>query len=192
MVKIAIVDYRPEWREQFDRIAETLRSALGDRALRIDHIGSTSVAGLAAKDVLDIQVTVRDLDDAAIVARFREAGFRLREENSADLLVGLDDADSRELRKRFFREPHGEWRAHIHVREHGRTNQRYALVFRDYLRADPVVAQAYELVKRRLAEVIGNDRDAYCAIKDPVMDVIYQGALRWARSVGWVPDGEYR
>ena len=90
MVKIAIVDYRPEWREQFDRIAETLRSALGDRALRIDHIGSTSVAGLAAKDVLDIQVTVRDLDDAAIVARFREAGFRLREENSADLLVGLE------------------------------------------------------------------------------------------------------
>lgn len=58
---VTILSYRPEWTEQFVRLGRELRNALRDLALRIDHIGSTSVPGLAAKDVLDVQVTARAL-----------------------------------------------------------------------------------------------------------------------------------
>src|SRR4029453_7135206 len=61
---IIIVPYQPTWREEFLGIGGTLREALRELALRIDHIGSTSVPGLAAKDFIDIQITVQNLDPA--------------------------------------------------------------------------------------------------------------------------------
>jgi GrpB-like predicted nucleotidyltransferase (UPF0157 family) len=105
----------------------------------------------------------------------------------ADLLVGLV-AGSPELRKQFFREPEGARRTHIHIREAGRLNQRYALLFRDYLRTDGGARQAYEAVKRRLAEVYPDDIDGYLSIKDPVMDLIYRGAEHWAIAMRWHPE----
>ena len=59
---ITIVAYDTSWPEAFISVAQPLRTALGELALRIDHIGSTSVPGLAAKDVIDVQVTVATLD----------------------------------------------------------------------------------------------------------------------------------
>src|SRR5438552_16157021 len=71
---IVIIEYRPEWAEEFTAIARPLREALGELALRIDHIGSTAVPGLAAKDVIDVQVTVRDLTPD-LEAAFQRAGY---------------------------------------------------------------------------------------------------------------------
>ena len=184
MSKIRIVAYDPTWPDQFAELAAQIRGAVGERASRIDHIGSTAVPGLAAKDVLDVQITVADLDEPSYVRSLEKAGFRQRDGLIHDLLTGLDDNDF-ELEKKLFCEPEGQRRAHIHVREAGRLNQLYPLLFRDYLRADPVVRAAYETVKRELASHFADDADAYYRIKDPHMDTIYQGAKLWAARSGW-------
>jgi dephospho-CoA kinase len=75
LAPVAIVDYDPTWPGQFEELAAGLRQHLGDGALAIDHIGSTSVPGLAAKDVIDLQVTVADLAEADRLAPgFERAG----------------------------------------------------------------------------------------------------------------------
>ena len=71
---ITILPYNPTWRDEFVSIGVPLRQALGDLALRIDHIGSTAVPGLAAKDIIDVQITVRSLDPAVEEA-LRRAGY---------------------------------------------------------------------------------------------------------------------
>lgn len=185
---IKIEDYRADWPQEYKLIAARLRAAFGDVALRIDHIGSTSVPNLAAKDIIDIQVTVADLADQSIDQRVARSGYRMKHSVTTDVLVGLDasgDAQHPELSKRYAREQSGR-RTHIHIREVNRVNQRYALVFRDYLRANDNVRVAYETAKRRLADVF-SDADDYYAIKDPFMDVIYEGAQYWARLNNWSP-----
>jgi len=79
----------------------------------------------------------------------------------------------------------------IHIREQGRINQRYALLFRDFLRYDSVVRDAYAAVKKELAKRFSSDRDAYYAIKDPYMDTIYQAAKLWAKLSDWKQDDGY-
>ncbi len=72
--EIQIVAYQPEWPDEFAAIASSLHAALGTLALRIDHIGSTSVPGLAAKDIIDVQVTVADFTPE-LEERFARAGY---------------------------------------------------------------------------------------------------------------------
>ncbi|MFN8486616.1 MAG: GrpB family protein [Caldilineaceae bacterium] len=72
---IRISPYNPKWPEEFERIKASLHAILGDLALRIDHIGSTSVPGLGAKDVIDIQITVKALDEQ-IRRELSQAGYQ--------------------------------------------------------------------------------------------------------------------
>ncbi len=187
MRTIKIVDHDTAWSTEFLNIANQLRRVSGNNVLRIDHIGSTSVSGLAAKDVIDIQVTVADLNNPDHVRAFESIDFRARTLDASDLITGTAP-DSPELRKQFFREPVGSRRTHIHVREAGRLNQRYALVFRDYLRSNPRACSAYEAIKRQLAHSYPTDIDSYLAIKDPVMDLIYAAANTWALATNWQLD----
>ena len=182
MAEIVVVDPDPTWPAQFGVLGDELAAVLGERALRIDHIGSTSVPGLAAKDVIDVQITTSDL--APVVDALRSAGFE-HKPGLTDLLIGCDDPA--EMVKEVFVERPGERRANIHVRLEGRRNQRYALLFRDHLRADAVVRDAYGALKRHLAELYPDDIEGYYAVKDPVMDIIYRGAESWAEATGWGP-----
>ena len=188
MRTIEIVPYCASWPADYAAFEARLIGLAVRNVVRIDHIGSTAVPGLAAKDVIDIQVTVRDLGDPEHVRALKGAGFRHKASVDADLLTGMAP-DSPERRKQYFREPEGERRAHIYIRQAGRLNQRYALLFRDYLRSEGAARQAYEAVKRRLADIYPHDIDGYLAIKDPVMDVIHAGAEHWAASTGWCPSG---
>ena len=190
MGSIEIVEHNPKWRRQYLKIAANLRSANSKNVIRIDHIGSTSVSGLASKDIIDIQVTVKNLDNGEHVRLFRDIGFKHRAGVISDILTGVAE-DSIELRKQIFREPDGERRAHIHVREAGRLNQRYALLFRDYLRAELCVQQSYEIIKRQLAGIYPDDIDGYLSIKDPVMDIIYRSAEQWADGENWQPSADH-
>jgi GrpB-like predicted nucleotidyltransferase (UPF0157 family) len=95
------------------------------------------------------------------------------------------EAAPHEWRKLFFRGPEDERRINLHVREAGRANQRYALLFRDYLRADDLARGAYAQVKQALAELHPGDMDAYYAVKDPVCDIIIAAANRWAEQTGY-------
>jgi GrpB-like predicted nucleotidyltransferase (UPF0157 family) len=180
---LVIGDHNPAWPEDFRRLAGALRAQLGDDALRVDHIGSTAVPGLAGKDVIDIQVTVRDLAHADRWPDELPPGA-LRRPNRADHAPAGAASDPREWTKRYWSDRR---RVHIHVREQGRLNQRYALLFRDYLRADTAAARGYGAVKRALAAAAAGDRDAYYAVKDPVCDLILAGAEHWARQTDWRP-----
>ena len=189
---VIVVPYRETWQDEFLQIGTRLRSVLQEEALRIDHIGSTSVSGLSAKDIIDIQITVRNLDEmSAFIERMIANGFRHREGNVSDLFVGEEMSDEREWRKMYFREVEGDSRLHLHVREEGRLNQRYALLFRDFLRSNTTVRMGYEQIKQRLAEIFPESIEGYLYIKDPLMDIIFEGASVWAREIDWVPDQDF-
>ena len=183
---ITILPYQREWPEQFVSLGRELRNALRDLALRIDHIGSTSVPGLAAKDVLDIQVTTRalttEVDDAVY-----SAGYERLTHITRDHVPPGGAEDPEQWSKWFYSQRGDGRRVNLHVRVAGRANQRYAVLFRDYLRANPATAGAYGQAKLALAAYHADDVDAYYAIKDPVCDIIMGGAEDWAAATGWVP-----
>ena len=182
---IAIVPYRRDWPDQFPRLGRGLRDVLGDLALRIDHVGSTSVPGLAAKDIIDIQVSVRALTTEFGDALDR-AGYEPRRHITRDHVQAGGPEDPEQWRKWFYNERDGARRVNLHVRVAGRANQRYAVLFRDYLRANAAAATAYGQVKTALAGSHADDDEAYYAVKDPVCDIIMVGAEAWATGTGWV------
>jgi GrpB-like predicted nucleotidyltransferase (UPF0157 family) len=195
MARIEIVDYQARWPTEFAGIAARLREAFGPLALAIHHIGSTSVPALAAKDVIDVQVTVAALDpgepiEAAVVA----AGYAVRPDPLNDHVPIGADPDPALWRKRYAGAGSDilpplpgapRRRTHIHIRQLGLPNQRYPLLFRDYLRASRPARENYALVKRVLARLHPDDVDAYYDVKDPVCDLILDAAERWATAAGW-------
>ena len=186
--QIVIATYDARWPDEFRQIGEELRAALGDLALRIDHIGSTSVPGLAAKDLIDIQVTVAALDAEGLAAALAPLGYTLAVEIDHDHVPpGREDDAPEEWRKLYFRPPATQRPTHLHIRQAGRANQRYALLFRDYLRVDPLARGAYQQIKEALARLHPEDVDAYYAVKDPVCDIVMAAAERWASAAGYAP-----
>lgn len=173
--KVVIAPYDSEWPELFRRLGARLRGALGDVALRIDHIGSTSIPGLAAKPIIDVQISVASLEP---VDPFRtpleSVGF-------------LWQADNPELTKRYFREKPGDRRTHIHVRRAGSFSEQFPLLFRDYMRTHPDDAARYAELKYRLAEEFGEDRHGYVDAKGPFIWEIIRKADEWAQIIGWLP-----
>ncbi len=182
---VEIVPYKSTWPAEFLAIASVLRQGLGPLALRIDHIGSTSVPGLAAKDIIDIQVTVAALDQELLSA-MAALGYTWREDFSGDHRPPLATGPDSDWGKWVFDPPAGQRPTHTHVRVPGRPNQRYPLLFRDYLRTHPATAEAYAELKRRLAGQIP-DRTVYSVVKDPAVDLIYLPAEEWAAAAGWQP-----
>jgi GrpB-like predicted nucleotidyltransferase (UPF0157 family) len=145
---IVIADYDPAWPERFADERERIIAALGDRALRIEHIGSTSVPGLAAKPIVDILVEVASLDEVDL----EPAGYALR---------------VREEGHRMFRTPQLD--VHVHVRPSGSPNIASDLAFRDRLRASREDRAAYEALKRELALRDWPDMNHYAEAKAPLI-----------------------
>ena len=173
--RIEVVPYDEEWPRLFSSLGASLRAALDDIALRIDHIGSTSVPGLAAKPIIDVQISVAALEPVE--------PYRLRLEG-----LGLVfRADNPELTKRYFREPSRSRRTHIHVRQAGSWAEQFALLFRDYIRTHQEDALLYAELKRRLAGEYGEDRQGYTEAKEPFIWEVMHRADRWSQEVGWKP-----
>lgn len=181
-----IVDYDRKWPEQFDLVAARVQEALEDVECSVEHIGSTAVPGLAAKDVIDVMTAVgNDSDLVKAADALAAAGWSVRPAGHGNdhPVPGLA-SDPREWVKRFAHEPEGDRRTNVHVRIVGRANHRYALLFRDFLKAHPDEAAKYAEAKRSLTEWCGSTAQ-YAEEKDPVCDVIYLSAERWAEEVGW-------
>ncbi len=173
--QILIVRYDPQWPELFARLGAALRAALGETALRIDHIDSTALPGLEAKPVIDIQVSFAALEPVEIYRLPLDAiGYTFR-------------ADNPERTKRYFRESPGQRRTHLHVRRIGSWSEQFALLFRDYLRAHPEAARLYAKSKCRLAEQYRDQRILYTEAKEPVIWEIMRQADRWSYETGWEP-----
>ena len=172
---VEIVADDPAWPRRFAELGRALRGALGDVALRIDHVGSTAVPGLAAKPVVDVQISVVSLDP---IEPFKVPLERL----------GLVyRATNTERTKRYFREPPGQPRTHVHVRRAGSFSEQFALLFRDYLREHPAAAAGYAAAKRDLAARHRHDRAAYTDAKGPVVWELIRRADEWAQRIGWQP-----
>ncbi len=176
---IRLVPYDPQWPAEFQSLGEELRACLGDLALRIDHIGSTSVPGLAAKNIIDIQVTVGTLDAGIIAPPLASLGNTIANGITRDHVPPGGPDSLEEWRKLYFRPPAGQRPTHLHVRQAGRANQRYPLLFRDCLRANPQTAAAYGLIKEALARRDPEDVNTYYDVKDPVCDIVIDLAERW-------------
>jgi GrpB-like predicted nucleotidyltransferase (UPF0157 family) len=172
---VVIEPYDPSWPGRFADLGAALRNALAETALRIDHIGSTAIPGLAAKPIIDIQISVASLERlGAFRVPLEELGYRFHPDNP-------------DLTKRFFREPAGKRRTHVHVRELGCWSEQLALLFRDYLRTHPEDAKRYAELKYRLAAAYGHDREGYTEAKGPLIWDIVARAHVWSMKTGWRP-----
>lgn len=183
---IVIHAYQASWPGEFLDIRAHLAEVLGHSAKGLAHIGSTSVPGLGAKDIIDIQVAVDDLN-ADLVTRLSAAGYEFVARHDRDHVPASAAAVAApgDWAKLYFRQRPGQRACHIHVRVQGSPNHRYALLFRDYLRAHPASCATVDALKRELARLHSDDADAYYAIKDPVYDLIWLAANEWAQTCGW-------
>lgn len=183
-MKPVIVPYNPAWPDEFNRIGLRLRQALGERALRIDHIGSTAVPGLAAKDVIDVQVTTNALEEP-IQRILVELGYVFKGQRTDYAPPGFDSSPQKWVKWLAVAPPEGR-REHIHIRLQGYPNQRFPLLFRDYLRQHPATAEAYARLKAILSVSLA-DPETYPEVKDPAVHLIILPAEEWAERTGWTP-----
>jgi GrpB-like predicted nucleotidyltransferase (UPF0157 family) len=169
---VVIVDYNPLWPQLFAWISTRLAQALGDQAVRIEHIGSTSVRGLAAKSVVDIQISVPDAEDeAAYLGAIEAEGFEMR---------------WIETGHRYLRPPPELPRLwQVHVCSAGGQWERVHILFRDYLRSHPDAAADYAAIKREMAEKHRSDSIAYNDAKGPFIEGVVARAEKWASETGW-------
>lgn len=180
-----VVPADASWPEQATRITNRLNTSCGHRALRIDHVGSTAVPGLDAKDVIDVQVTVESLDVAdELGSALAAAGYPRVESVVADVAHTDDEAL---WQKRFHASADPGRPTNVHLRVEGWPNQRFALLFRDWLRAEPDVRAEYLAVKKRIADAGHQTSGDYADAKEPWFADAYGRAVAWAERTGWSP-----
>lgn len=161
---IEIVDYDPRWPALFEREAQGIRAALGDRVLLLEHVGSTSVPGLAAKPRIDILLVVADsADEPTYVPALEAAGYLLR----------IREPDWYE--HRMFKGPDTE--VNLHVLSEGCVEIERMLLFRDWLRRNDADRELYERTKRELAQRTWKYTQNYADAKTAVVEEIMARAL---------------
>lgn len=160
---IEIVDYHSDWPKQFERHSQIIAAALGEAALRIEHIGSTAVPGLAAKPIVDMLLVVADsADESSYLPQMLAASYELR----------VREPEFHE--HRMFRTPDRD--VHVHVLTAGSCAIERYLLFRNRLRSNPHERQLYEATKRELASRAWADMNAYAEAKTAVIETILAAA----------------
>ena len=163
--EIVIVDYNPLWPEKSQKHAEILSRALGTKALSIEHVGSTSVPGLAAKPIIDIIVQVDNSgDEPAYLPALLAAGYVLRV------------CEPAWHQHRMVRTP--ELDVHVHIFSTGCIEVTRQLAFRDHLRRNGEDRLLYQSMKRRLAKEDWPDMDAYARAKTEMVEQITARGLQ--------------
>ena len=170
--RITIEPYDPGWPAAFAYEARALRAAFGPLALRIEHVGSTSVPGLPAKPVIDIQISVGSLAQLTrFTAALAQIGYTRMPMGDFDLVYP------------FFQKP-ATWPSthHVHLCELGGEQERRHLAFRDYLRDHAGVADDYVALKRRLAaeseDATPESRERYSLAKSEFVEAVLLDAFR--------------
>lgn len=185
--QVAVVEYRPEWPAEFEQLARRLEESLEGLVVAVDHVGSTSVPGLPAKDCIDVQVRMSSIDEGRDIPLLAAIGFRCRPEpwNRVEVSAG------HHCRKLVFAPSIGARRCNVHLWENTGPNARFALLFRDHLRADETARWAWGAFKQRVAVSVPDLAD-YGQIKEPATEVLMAAAEQWAAVIGWQVRGEYR
>lgn len=184
----------PRWPAQAARVLHRLRAALGEAALRTDHIGSTSIPGLTAKDVLDLQVVVPDLevlDERAVREALSGRGLLVVDRTGDgrawwDHAHGEAFAPGETWAKRFVATADPGQVVHVHVRQQDSPAWRLALLFRDWLRAVPEERDAYAQLKADSVRA-GLSTSEHASAKEPWFAQAFPRAEAWASRTGWAP-----
>lgn len=159
-----VVDYDPSWPAAFERVRALVWPVVEETALAIEHIGSTSVEGLAAKPIVDVDVVVaHESNVPTAVAALETLGYH----HEGDLGVPGREA---------FVQPEGLPEHHLYVVVQGSQPHRDHVDFRNYLRANPATAARYANEKRRLAHLLASDRDAYVSGKASLVQEVLASA----------------
>jgi GrpB-like predicted nucleotidyltransferase (UPF0157 family) len=163
-MRVRVVPHDPAWPAQFERVRPGILRALGEEAVAIEHVGSTSVPGLAAKPVVDITVGLRS--------------FPMPEEQKTALEADgwTYDPAVQDIRGRQYFSRGNPSSFHLHACLHDGEFWRSHLVFRDALRTRPGLAREYEALKLRLAVEVGDDRLAYLEGKAPFIGRVLREA----------------
>jgi dephospho-CoA kinase len=191
-----LVPSDPTWPDQARRIVNRLNTACGHRAVRIDHIGSTAVPGLDAKDVIDVQVTVASFDvadeltDALLAAGYvrGDASTDVAKSDARSTVAEFDHTDDPALwHKRIHLSADPGRPTNVHMRVDGWPGQQFALLFRDWLIADAGVRAEYLDLKRSVAAEGHATTGDYADAKEPWFVDAYRRAWAWADETGWRP-----
>lgn len=157
-----LADYDPEWPETYAEQERRIRAALGPAAVLIEHIGSTSVPGLAAKPIIDVLVTVEDITaEEDYLDQLLDVGYELRVREPGHRMVRTPARD-----------------VHVHVMSDGAEAADNYLVFRNRLRSDPKDRDLYERTKRALIKQEWTDMNAYAEAKTGVIVDIKERARK--------------
>lgn len=173
--KTRVVAYEPDWADAFRTIQARLHKILPEA--RIEHVGSTAVAGGYAKPIIDVSVGLAPRTRLGIEAA-RSIGLEFRSVSPESTHFVFRDGKNRHV-------------AHIHVNPRGSDAELRLLRFRDYLRDHPEVVRAYAAVKHR---ILGSERDRrrYAEAKSPFLRGLDTRVRRWARKTAWAPGGSKR
>ena len=163
-IKVTVVPYDAAWKSAFETIKREIEVALGSLALGIEHVGSTSVQGLAAKPCIDIDVIIRDYAVFDDVVKQLEAIGYLHEGN-----LGIADREA----FRYSDKPHLMMH-HLYVCPQDSAELHRHITFRDFLRSNPQAAQKYGQVKMTAAQMFPDNVDQYIRYKSPCIEELYE------------------
>lgn len=161
---IIVQPYDEMWKQDFINISNEIRDVLGELALRIEHVGSTSVPGLSAKPVIDIDVVIRDdsmLEE--VVSRLAKIGYQ----HEGNLGIAGREAFGYEGKEHL--KEH-----HLYVCPEDSPELKRHVAFRDYLRSHPDAVREYSRIKEEAASLYPYDIDQYIGHKSPVIEKIYK------------------
>lgn len=168
---VTLLEYDPEWPNRFDREAIRIRSVLGNKALQIEHVGSTSVPGLCAKPIIDILLVVIDsADETTYVPDLEKAGYTLR------------IREPEWFEHRLFKGPDTD--INLHVFSEGASEVNRMLRFRDWLRSNNADRDKYASVKRNLAQRQWRHVQHYADAKSSIVHEIMERQTRSSRTLG--------
>lgn len=168
--RVEIVEYDPKWAVLYIEEKARILSAIGHLSVAVEHIGSTAVARLGAKPIIDILVGVNCLSDARLcIEPLGSLGYVYQPEHEVTM-----------PERRFFGkgEPPREQHYHLHMVEKGGEFWRRHLAFRDYLRSHPETSRQYCELKKKLASECGSDREGYTEAKTQFIESVVARALR--------------
>lgn len=168
MRNIVVVDYDPNWPAMFEVEAAKVAAVFGDELLAIHHIGSTSIAGMRAKSIIDMMPVVRDIE-------------RVDQLNEAMIELGYRPLGENEIagRRYFVKGDDAHRTHHVHSYQPDHPEVKSHIDFRDYLIAHPDKANKYAELKMLLAKQYPHDIDAYIAGKDAFIKEIIEKARVW-------------
>ncbi len=160
---VIVLPYDPKWKNDFDEIKQELVNAIGDLIVGIEHVGSTSVEGLSAKPIIDIDVVISDYSVFdSIVSKLSTIGYI----HKGDL--GIKDrevfkySDKSHLRKH-----------HLYVCPQNSKELLRHITFRDFLRNNPEAVKKYSKVKENAAKLFPDNMDKYIEYKSPCIEELY-------------------